>query len=112
MKYVIIKLTLLLFIFSLNIQISLSQELPEIKYGSLDDLIELKGDILHGTLDNGLKYYIMKNAKPENRMSLRMPVKVGSVDEDDDQLGLAHFFEHLCFNGTEDFPKSELIDFL
>lgn len=112
MKHIIIKLTLLLFIFCLNFQTSLSQDLPEIKYESLDDLIELREDILHGTLDNGLKYYIMKNAKPENRMSLRMPVKVGSVDEDDDQQGLAHFFEHLCFNGTEDFPKSELIDFL
>ncbi len=65
-----------------------------------------------GVLDNGLKYYIQKNGKPENRAELRLAVNAGSMQEDDDQQGLAHFLEHMCFNGTENFKKSELVDFL
>ena len=65
-----------------------------------------------GTLDNGIKYYIRKNAKPENRAELRLAVKAGSNQEDDDQQGLAHFVEHMAFNGTTNFAKSELVDYL
>ena len=65
-----------------------------------------------GTLDNGIKYYIQKNQKPENRAELRLAVNAGSILEDDDQLGLAHFVEHMAFNGTENFEKSELVDYL
>lgn len=69
-------------------------------------------DILHGTLENGLKYYIVENAKPANRVELRLWVDAGSVLEDDDQLGLAHFTEHMAFNGTKNFAKSEVVDYL
>lgn len=65
-----------------------------------------------GTLDNGLTYYIRKNSKPEKRVTLRLIVKAGSVQETDAQQGLAHFVEHMAFNGTKNFRKMELINFL
>ena len=65
-----------------------------------------------GILSNGIHYYIQKNGKPENRAELRLAVNAGSLLEDDDQQGLAHFVEHMAFNGTENFAKSELVDYL
>ncbi len=65
-----------------------------------------------GRLPNGLTYYIRKNAKPEKRVELRLAVNAGSVQEDDNQRGLAHFVEHMCFKGTRSFPKAELIHYL
>lgn len=65
--------------------------------------------VTRGTLPNGLEFYIRQNARPENRVSLQLAVKAGSVDEDDDQLGLAHFLEHMAFNGTTRFQPGELI---
>jgi zinc protease len=65
-----------------------------------------------GTLKNGLKYYILKNSEPKNRMELRLVVNAGSVLETDAQQGLAHFLEHMNFNGTKNFPKNELVNFL
>jgi len=68
--------------------------------------------VVMGELPNGLKYYIQKNAKPENRAELRLVVAAGSMQEDDDQLGLAHFVEHMAFNGSANFEKNELVDYL
>jgi len=65
-----------------------------------------------GKLENGLTYYIKKNTKPEKKVDLRLVVNVGSILEDDDQQGLAHFMEHMCFNGTKRFPKNQLVDYL
>ena len=65
-----------------------------------------------GTLANGLTYFIHENDEPENRASLRLVVNAGSILEDDDQLGLAHFVEHMAFNGTENFEKQELVNYL
>ena len=65
-----------------------------------------------GTYSNGLTYYIRENRKPENRIYLRLVVKTGSIMEDDDQQGLAHFLEHMAFNGTKNFTGNSLIDFL
>jgi zinc protease len=65
-----------------------------------------------GQLPNGLRYYIRKNSRPANRVSLRLAVNVGSIHEDDDQRGLAHFLEHMAFNGTQNFKPGELISFL
>ena len=62
-----------------------------------------------GTLPNGVKYYIRKNTRPEKRVSLQLAVKAGSVDEENDQQGLAHFLEHMAFNGTRRFKPGELI---
>ena len=65
-----------------------------------------------GVFDNGLRYYIRANSRPENRAELRLVVNAGSVLEDDDQLGLAHFVEHMAFNGTRNYPKQELTEYL
>lgn len=65
-----------------------------------------------GQLENGLKYFIQKNGKPENRAELRLAVNAGAMQEDDDQLGLAHFVEHMAFNGSKNFKKNELVDYL
>lgn len=65
-----------------------------------------------GKLANGLTYYIRKNAEPKNRAELRLVIKAGSVLETDAQQGLAHFMEHMAFNGTKNFPKNELVSFL
>src|SRR5690554_1864445 len=64
-----------------------------------------------GVLENGLTYYVRSNSEPQNRAELMLVVKVGSVDEDNDQQGLAHFVEHMAFNGTENFPENELISY-
>ncbi len=74
--------------------------------------LPVDSDIRMGTLDNGLKYYIKKNTKPENRAELRLAVNAGAMQEDDDQQGLAHFVEHMAFNGSTNFKKSELVDYL
>ena len=65
-----------------------------------------------GELPNGLRYYVRENDTPENRAEFRLVVNAGSILEDDDQLGLAHFTEHMAFNGTENFEKQELVDYL
>ena len=65
-----------------------------------------------GTLPNGLRYYIRRNAKPEQRAELRLVVNAGSILEDDDQQGLAHFIEHMAFNGTTHFAKNDIVKYL
>ena len=65
-----------------------------------------------GRLHNGLKYFIRENQKPENRAELRLVVNTGSILEEDDQQGLAHFVEHMAFNGTRNFPKQTIVDYL
>jgi zinc protease len=65
-----------------------------------------------GTLPNGLTYYILKNSKPENRAFLTLAVHAGSLMEQDDEQGLAHFVEHMGFNGTSRFPGAELRGYL
>jgi zinc protease len=76
------------------------------------DPIPVDPAITYGKFANGLQYYIKTNKKPEKRAELRLAVKTGSVMEDDDQLGLAHFCEHMAFNGTKSFPKNEIINLL
>ena len=65
-----------------------------------------------GKLDNGLTYYIRNNGKPEDKVELRLVVNAGSILENDNQQGLAHFMEHMNFNGTTNFQKNELVDYL
>lgn len=65
-----------------------------------------------GTLANGLSFMIRRNVRPENRAELRLVLNAGSILEDDDQLGLAHFVEHMAFNGTRNFEKQALIEYL
>lgn len=65
-----------------------------------------------GKLDNGITYYIKQNKKPEQRIELRLAVNAGSVCETNGQQGLAHFCEHMCFNGTKNFPSNKIISML
>ncbi len=65
-----------------------------------------------GMLENGFTYYIRENSKPEKTAVLRLVVNVGSVLEEDDEQGLAHFVEHMAFNGTANFEKTDIIDYL
>ena len=74
--------------------------------------LQINPDIKIGTLENGMSYYVMKNSEPKNRIFFRLVVKAGSNLEEDDQKGVAHFVEHLAFNGTENFKKHEIIAFL
>ncbi len=72
----------------------------------------LEPKIKVGKLSNGLTYYVMKHKKPEQRASLWLAVNAGSVLEDEDQRGLAHFVEHMAFNGTKRFPKQAIVDYI
>ena len=65
-----------------------------------------------GKLENGLTYYIKHNKLPENRADFYIAQKVGSIQEKPEQRGLAHFLEHMCFNGTTHFPGNTLIEYL
>ena len=78
----------------------------------MDAELPFSPEVRTGKLDNGMHYYIRKNATPENRIELRLAVDAGSMQEDDDQQGLAHFVEHMAFNGTTNFAKNDLINFL
>ena len=73
------------------------------------DRLPFDAAVTTGTLPNGLRYYIRRNSRPEKRVMLQLAVKAGSVDEEDDQQGLAHFLEHMAFNGTKRFKAGELI---
>ena len=78
----------------------------------VDPVLALWPEVKRGQLPNGLTYYVMKNKKPEKRALLWLAVNSGSVQEDDDQRGLAHFVEHMAFNGTKRFPKDDLIKYI
>jgi zinc protease len=73
------------------------------------DRIPLDPAVHTGTLPNGLTYYVRQNPRPANRVSLRLAVKAGSLDEADDQQGLAHMLEHMAFNGSDHFKPGDLI---
>ncbi len=83
-----------------------SQKQQKAVLPSLDSVVR------YGKLPNGLTYYIRSNVEPKNRAELYLVNRFGSLQETDDQQGLAHFVEHMAFNGTKDFPKNTLVDFL
>lgn len=78
----------------------------------LTEKLPIAADVIKGKLTNGLTYYIRKNAKPEQRVELRLAIKAGSILEEDDQQGLAHFTEHMAFNGSKHFKKNDLVSYL
>ena len=78
----------------------------------LTSAIPFDSQVTTGRFANGLRYYIRKNKKPEQRAELRLVVNAGSLLEETDQRGLAHFVEHMAFNGTKNFPKQETVKFL
>jgi zinc protease len=78
---------------------------------ALQDKLPFDPAVRSGTLPNGLKYFVRKNARPASRVLLRLAVKTGSLDEADDQQGLAHVLEHMAFNGSEHFKPGDLISY-
>lgn len=103
MKKIAFTLTLVLYFFSVLLlaQTSITEQtLP------VDSKVRI------GKFDNGFSYYIRENSKPENRLEMRLVVNAGSILETESQLGLAHFLEHMAFNGTRNFAKNDLIQYL
>lgn len=106
------RLVLLLFAFSVLLGACVSTTPTPAQRAATEEKLPIDSLATVGQLDNGLRYVIRKNQKPENRVELRLVVDAGSVLEDEDQRGLAHFVEHMAFNGTKNFAKQELIDYL
>jgi zinc protease len=79
---------------------------------ALDRPLPVDPAVRTGRLPNGIRYFIRQNSRPANRVSMRLAVNVGSLQEEPDQRGLAHFIEHMAFNGTENFKPGELVSFL
>ncbi len=109
MKLKIIAVTALAFSFLTgNAQTDLQNDTKKLE----SKKIPLDPNVKKGTLKNGLTYYIQNNGKPADKVELRLLVNAGSILETEDQLGLAHFMEHMNFNGTKNFEKNELVDYL
>jgi zinc protease len=88
-----------------------SGQAPQQTAINLQDTMPFDAAVRTGTLPNGLKFYIRQNRKPADRVSLRLAVKAGSINEADDQLGLAHLIEHMAFNGSAHFKPGELVSY-
>jgi zinc protease len=85
---------------------------PAVQAARLDQVVPVDPLITVGTLPNGFRYYIRENRQPQARAELRLAVKAGSVLEDEDQRGMAHFVEHMAFNGTRNFPGNAVGTFM
>lgn len=81
-------------------------------YGQQPTALPLSPEVRHGQLPNGLNYYILHNEEPKERVNFYIAQKVGSTLENADQLGLAHFLEHMAFNGTTHFPGKNMLNYL
>lgn len=105
------------FLFTLAICFLLAQEQLQAQAGVSETMktektIPTDPNVITGVLENGLTYYIRNNDRPEDIVELRLVINAGSILEDEDQLGLAHFMEHMNFNGTKNFKKNHLVDYL
>ncbi|MCD8304123.1 MAG: insulinase family protein [Prevotellaceae bacterium] len=98
---------ILILIALLSLSVGMAQDMSQ-----LMQPLPLDPETRHGTLPNGLTYYIRHNERPQGQANFYIAQKVGSVLEEDDQRGLAHFLEHICFNGTKNFPGNEVIRYL
>ena len=92
--------------------LSAQQASPALAPPMLTTPLPVDPQVTIGRLPNGIRYYIRKNSRPEKRAELRLVVNAGSVLENDDQLGYAHFVEHAAFNGTTHFAKNDLVKYL
>jgi zinc protease len=77
-----------------------------------DETVPLDPGVKVGKLPNGFTYYIRRNVEPKNRVTIYLANKAGSILENENQRGLAHLMEHMAFNGTKNFPKNELVNYL
>ena len=103
MKHLLRSLWIVALIICCNFQQVFAQQMPP---------IPVDKNVRIGKLDNGLTYYIRKNNLPANRADFYIAQKVGSIQEEESQRGLAHFLEHMCFNGTTHFPGDALKQYL
>ena len=96
---------------SLFLLSSCQQTQSESEYHFIHEVTDLKPDpgIEYGRLENGLRYAVMQNATPSNTASLLMRIDTGSINEADDERGMAHFLEHMAFNGSKNIPEGEMI---
>ena len=99
---------ILLTIVSLTLVSSVALAQDELDW---EGTLPLTPDVRYGVLENGLTFYIQHHEQPAERVEMHLVVRVGALQETEDQLGLAHFLEHMMFNGTENFPENDLIDF-
>src|SRR5258706_9951192 len=110
-----IRLSLLLAALAATIGVAAAQQssIPaNVLAAKLDDVVPVDPLITVGRLPNGFRYYIRVNRVPQARAELRLAVNAGSVLEDEDQRGLAHFVEHIAFNGTLHFPRLDVVNFM
>ena len=77
-----------------------------------ENVFPLDPAINYGKLENGLTYYIRENSTPKDKVVMRLFIKTGSVMEDEHQRGLAHLIEHMAFNGSKNFPKKKIDEYL
>ena len=95
-----------------SVLLLLSVTILDVGAQSVEAPLPFDNRIKTGVLPNGLKYYIKPNPKPEKKVELRLAINAGSLLENEDQQGMAHFIEHMNFNGTEHYPKNALVDYL
>lgn len=81
-------------------------------WAQFNEKLPIDSNVRYGKLDNGLTYYIRHNAYPEKRAEFYIAQKVGSMQEEDSQRGLAHFLEHMAFNGTKNYPDKTMLNYL
>jgi len=91
---------------------AMAQVQPSDPWAQATSDIPADSNVRFGTLPNGMQYAVLRNATPPGQASLRMRIDAGSLMEDEDQLGLAHFMEHMAFNGTTNIPENELLRIL
>ncbi|WP_018616708.1 M16 family metallopeptidase [Segetibacter koreensis] len=112
MKFFYKELVVCLIVIVTGVSVNAQHPTTESSHTLIGKKLPVTPDLRIGKLPNGLTYYIRKNDEPKDRAELRLVVKAGSVLENDKQVGLAHFTEHMAFNGTKHFEKQELVNFL
>ncbi len=106
------KIIILLSLLYIPLSFAVSTDEQLAKTIGLDENMPMDRAVTYGKFDNGLTYYIRTNHKPEKRAELRLIINAGSILEDETQQGLAHFLEHMAFNGTKNFARQDLVDYL
>ena len=91
---------------------ALAQTAPSAQWAQTTSDIPADSNVRFGVLPNGMRYAVMRNATPPGQASFRLRIDAGSLMENEDQLGLAHFMEHMAFNGTTNVPENDLLRIL
>tara|TARA_R110000751_G_scaffold287442_1_gene392207 strand:+ start:66924 stop:69803 length:2880 start_codon:yes stop_codon:yes gene_type:complete len=97
---------------SSSVSVAQNQQKSHVVDNPFSGQVPLSPRVIKGKLANGVQYIIRQNDKPQKRAEIRLVINAGSVLEDESQLGFAHFAEHMAFNGTEDFKKQEIIEYV